>query len=117
VICAIASTTVAGFKSSGKNALGLVLHLHSLRKMFQTWGADHGVNHRAAQDVLGHSDANLTTDRAGLAMKAEMAKLPWVTAAGTNAQPDAQKSGNPSPSVSLNDIISQLLTAIKAAGS
>ncbi|SDR82023.1 Integrase [Opitutus sp. GAS368] len=104
-----------------KNALGLVIHLHSLRKTFQTWGADHGVNQRAAQDVLGHSDANLTakvyTDRAGLGMKAEMAKLPWVTAAGTNAQPDAQKCGKPSHPVSLNDIVAQLVAAVRAAGS
>ena len=50
-------------------------------------------------------------------MKAEMAKLPWVTAAGTNAQPDAQKSGNPSHPVSLNDIVAQLLAAVRAAGS
>ena len=46
-----------------------------------------------------------------------MAKLPWVTAEGTKAQPDAQKVGNPSPSVSLNDIVGQLLSALKAAGS
>jgi Phage integrase family len=80
------------------DGLGRVVHLHSLRKTWQTWGADHGVNQRAAQDVLGHSDANLTakvyTDRAGLGMRAEMAKLPWVLAAGSaNAQRDAQKGG------------------------
>ena len=104
------------------DARGRVVHLHALRKTWQTWGADHGVNQRAAQDVLGHSDANLTakvyTDRAGLGdARAEMAKLPWVCAADGNAQPDAQKSGNPSPAVSLNDIVDQLVTAIKAAGS
>ena len=104
-----------------KDALGLVLHLHSLRKTFQTWGADNGVNQRASQDALGHSDANLTakvyTDRVGLGMKAEMAKLPWVTAEGTKAQPDAQKSGNPSHPMSLNDIVAQVVAAVRAAGS
>src|ERR1035437_575638 len=104
-----------------KNGLGQVVHLHALRKTWQTWGADHGVNQRAAQDVLGHSDANLTakvyTDRAGLGMRAEMAQLPWVLPADANAQPDAQKSGFPSPAVSLGDIIGQLVTVLKAAGS
>jgi hypothetical protein len=104
------------------DGLGRVVHLHSLRKTWQTWGADHGVNQRAAQDVLGHSDANLTakvyTDRAGLGMRAEMAKLPWVLAAGSaNAQRDAQKGGNPRPAMSLNDIIAQLVSALRAAGS
>ena len=104
-----------------KDGLGRVVHLHALRKTWQTWGADHGVNQRAAQDVLGHSDANLTakvyTDRAGLGMQAEMAKVPWVVASDANAQPDAQKRGIPRPAVSLNDIMAQLLEAIKAAGS
>jgi integrase len=103
-----------------KDGLGRVVHLHALRKTWQTWGADNGVNQRAAQDVLGHSDANLTamiyTDRAGLGMRAEMAKLPWVCAEDANAQPDAQKSGFKSPTVSLGDIIGQLVAMLKAAG-
>ena len=104
-----------------KDGLGRVVHLHALRKTWQTWGADHGVNQRAAQDVLGHSDANLTakvyTDRAGLGMRAEMAKVPWVLSSDANAQPDAQKSGFPRPAVSLSDIISQLVAVLKVAGS
>ena len=104
-----------------KDGLGRVVHLHALRKTWQTWGADSGVNQSAAQGVLGHSDANLTakvyTDRAGLGMRAEMAKVPWVSAADANAQPDAQKSGFPSPAVSLGDIIGQLVAVLKAAGS
>jgi hypothetical protein len=43
-----------------KDALGSVLHLHSFRKTWQTLGVRYGVNQRAAQEVLGHSDANLT---------------------------------------------------------
>jgi len=108
-------------KIQHKDPLGRVVHLHALRKTWQTWGADHGVNQRAAQDVLGHSDANLTamvyTDRAGLGMQAEMAKVPWVIASDANAQPDAQKSGIQRPAMSLHDIMGQLLVAIKAAGS
>ena len=109
-------------KIEHKDGLGRVVHLHSLRKTWQTWGADHGVNQTAAQAVLGHSDANLTagvyTDRAALGMRAEMAKLPWVLPAGsTKAQGEAQKSGIQSPAVSLNDILGQLVGLLKAAGS
>ena len=89
------------------DGLGRVVHLHSLRKTWQTWGAGNGVNQRAAQDVLGHSDANLTakiyTDVSGLGMRAEMAKVPWVVPGEEpSAQLDAQKCGIPSHSMSLD---------------
>ena len=105
-----------------KDPLGRVAHLHSLRKTWQTWGAGNGVNQRAAQAVLGHSDANLTarvyTDVAALGMRAEMAKVPWVLPAGSaKAQWEAQKSGIPRPALSLTVIVGQLVEAIKAAGS
>ncbi|MEN9663476.1 MAG: hypothetical protein RL324_2425 [Verrucomicrobiota bacterium] len=105
-----------------KDALGRVAHLHSLRKTWQTWGADHGVHQRTAQAVLGHSDANLTakvyTDVSALGMRSEMAKVPWVLAAGTEkTQWDAQKSGIQRPAMSLNDILGKLVEALKAAGS
>jgi hypothetical protein len=42
------------------------VHFHSFRKTWQTLGAGHGVNQRAAQEILGHSDpsptANVYTD-------------------------------------------------------
>ena len=102
-----------------KDGLGRVVHLHALRKTWQTWGADNGVNQRAAQDVLGHCDANITakiyTYRAGLGMRAEVAKLPWVTVLESGAHSGAQKCGFPSPAVSLGGIISQFAETLKAA--
>ena len=104
-----------------KDAGGQVLNLHSFRKTFQTFGVRYGINQRAAQEILGHSDANLTakvyTDVAALGLRSEIEKLPWITAAGVVAQPEAQKSGIPSPAVSLNDIVAKVVDAIKAAGS
>ena len=40
-----------------KDSMGRVVHFHSFRKTWQTLGAKAGVNQRAAQEVLGHSDA------------------------------------------------------------
>ena len=64
-----------------KDALGRVVHLHALRKTFQTMGVQAGVNQRAAQEFLGHSDANLTakiyTDVPALGLRDEMEKLEW----------------------------------------
>lgn len=54
----------------------------------------YGINQRVAQEVLGHSDANLTakvyTDVPALALHTEIAKLPWIEAksgAGEVADP------------------------------
>lgn len=66
------------------DALGRALHFHSFRKTWQTLGVRYGINQRVAQEVLGHSDANLTakvyTDVPALALHTEIAKLPWINA-------------------------------------
>src|SRR5690606_19189177 len=47
------------------------------------------INQRVAQEVLGHSDANLTakvyTDVPALALHTEIAKLPWIEAKSASA--------------------------------
>jgi integrase len=72
-----------------KDKTGRVVHFHSFRKTFQTMGVIHGINQRAAQEFLGHSDANLTakvyTDVPALALHSEIAKLPWIGEGGKNA--------------------------------
>ncbi len=64
--------------------LGRAVHFHSFRKTWQTLGVRYGINQRVAQEVLGHSDANLTakvyTDVPALALHTEIAKLPWIDA-------------------------------------
>lgn len=66
-----------------KDGLGRVLHFHSFRKTWQTMGVRCGVNQRAAQEVLGHSDANLTakvyTDVPALSLHTEINKFPWIS--------------------------------------
>ena len=97
------------------DALGRSVHFHSFRKTWQTLGVRYGINQRVAQEVLGHSDANLTakvyTDVPALALHTEIAKLPWIEAkpasagavtpasspvappdSGTLATPDAHKN-------------------------
>ena len=104
-----------------KDALGSVLHLHSFRKTWQTLGVRYGVNQRAAQEVLGHSDANLTakvyTDVPALGLTAEVAKIPWIPAAGDCAQISAQKSGISGLLPSSGGIFEQLCALAKKAGS
>lgn len=62
--------------------IGRSVHFHSFRKTWQTLGVRYGINQRVAQEVLGHSDANLTakvyTDVPALALHTEIAKLPWI---------------------------------------
>ena len=103
-----------------KDSLGRVVHFHSFRKTWQTMGVRYGINQRAAQEVLGHSDANLTakayTDVPALALHDEIAKLPWISTDGAVAQHSAQKSGVPSPAVSLTDILRQLQLMAQATG-
>ena len=66
-----------------KDTLGRVVHFHSFRKTWQTLGVRYGINQRAAQEVLGQSDANLTaevyTDVPELALHDEIAKRPWIS--------------------------------------
>jgi len=72
-----------------KDALGRVAHFHSFRKTWQTFGSRHGVNQRAAQEILGHSDPSLTantyTDIPALGLHEEMGKMPWF--AGRTEEP------------------------------
>lgn len=107
-----------------KDGLGRVVHFHSFRKTWQTLGVRYGVNQRAAQEVLGHSDPSLTanvyTDVPALSLDSEMAKLPWVGADGGQsnhcAQIDAQNSGASGQIVSLPDILRQLSEMLQATG-
>jgi len=103
-----------------KDALGHVVHFHSFRKTWQTLGVRSGVNQRSAQEILGHSDANMTaqvyTDVAGLALHDEIAKFPWISPEKPNSQYDSQKVGNSGPVVSLAGIVSQLAELLKATG-
>jgi len=73
------------------DALGRSVHFHSFRKTWQTLGVRYGINQRVAQEVLGHSDANLTakvyTDVPALALHAEIAKLPWIETQPADAKP------------------------------
>jgi len=68
-------------------------------------------------EVLGHSDANLTakvyTDVASLALHEEIAKLPWISAAESGARLGAQKPGASRPQVSLQDLCTKFIEAIK----
>ncbi|MFT3831561.1 MAG: tyrosine-type recombinase/integrase [Opitutaceae bacterium] len=55
----------ADFEKAGivnKDVLGSVVHFHSFRKTWQTLGVWHGVNPRATQEILGHSDPSLTAN-------------------------------------------------------
>ena len=85
-----------------------------------TLGVRYGINQRAAQEVLGHSDANLTakvyTDVPALALHDEIAKLPWIPEAGDHSQIHSQETGVPSPIASLADILRQLQVLSEATG-
>jgi hypothetical protein len=80
----------------------------------------YGINQRAAQEVLGHSDANLTakvyTDVPALALHDEVAKLPWIShTQSTHIR--TQKSGNPGHLVSLAGILDELANLVQAVKS
>ena len=79
------------------DALGRAAHFHSFRKTWQTLGVRYGISQRVAQEVLGHSDANLTakiyTDVPALSLHAEIAKLPWIEAAQPAACTQKNQSG------------------------
>jgi integrase len=103
-----------------KDGLGRVVHFHSFRKTMQSLGVRYGINQRAAQEILGHSDANLTarayTDVASLQLHREIAKLPWISPLGIVAQHGAQNSGVSGQVVSLTDILRQLQQLAQATG-
>jgi len=76
----------ADFKRAGierRDASGRVVHWHAFRKTFMTWGASSGVGQRSLQAVLGHStpvlSANVYTDVEALPLRAEVAKMPWIS--------------------------------------
>jgi integrase len=126
------------FKRAGierVDGLGRAVHFHSFRKTWQTLGVRYGINQRVAQEVLGHSDANLTakvyTDVPALALHAEIAKLPWIDAGASagartdthtgstipasnleNAQRDAQRFGNSCPTSSFADLCDQFVASV-----
>ncbi len=69
-----------------KDTAGQVVHFHSFRKTHASFAARYGVAQKATQEVLGHSDANLTaniyTEMASDTIRAELTKLPWITSDG-----------------------------------
>ncbi len=76
----------------------------------------HGVNQRAVQEILGHSDPSLTgnvfTDVPALSLHSEMAKLPWITEEGQRLESVSHlvsQNGEKTPSEpSLPEILQQL---------
>lgn len=84
-----------------KDELGRVLHFHSFRKTFQALGVLHGVNQRAAQDFLGHSDANLTakvcTDVPQDSFHDEIRKIPWVEEEGKHVAAECAQNSAKTP--------------------
>jgi hypothetical protein len=118
--------------------LGRSVHFHSFRKTWQTLGVRYGINQRVAQEVLGHSDANLTakvyTDVPALGLHAEIAKLPWIeaeapanpithlpirprtTTGADNAQRHSQKCELSNLAASLADILRQIEVLSQATG-
>ena len=83
-----------------RDGLGRVVHFHAFRRTFQTLGVRAGINQRAAQELLGHSDprltANVYTDVPSLALHDEIAKLPRFGGVAEDAQKvseTAQKRG------------------------
>jgi integrase len=100
-----------------KDAMGKVVHFHSFRKTFQTLGVKYGINQRAAQEMLGHSDPRITaevyTDVPALGLEDEITKLPWIGDKKREAQCGAQKFGASSSPMSLNGIMSMFVEALK----
>ena len=88
-------------------------------------GVRFGMNQRAAQEILGHSDANLTakayTDVPALGMHTEINKLPWI--GNTESEPanplsliDSLECGVSRKSASLSDVLRQLILSLQVAG-
>ncbi|MDD3180844.1 MAG: tyrosine-type recombinase/integrase [Opitutaceae bacterium] len=101
-----------------KDGMGRVVHFHSYRKTWQTIGARSDVNQRAAQEMLGHSDPSLTagpyTEMASWPMHEEVRKLPWLY---KNAQVHAQKTTGKDVLGRFRQIVGELVTIVKCAGS
>jgi integrase len=112
------------FKRAGieqKDSLGRVVHFHAFRKTFQTFGVRYGVNQRAAQELLGHSDPKLTanayTDVPALGLHDEVAKLPWLGSekpAQSGVAIDAQNAAKTPVSGDVCVVLNQLIHAAQA---
>jgi integrase len=105
----------AGIEHQDK--LGRVVHFHAFRKTFQTLGVRSGVNQRAAQELLGHSDPSLTanvyTDVAALNLHSEVAKLPWLGDAAENAlKTTATAASSLGKPEKVKELILELLSAL-----
>ena len=97
-----------------KDEIGRVVDFHAFRKTWQTLGVKYGLSQRVAQELLGHSDANLTakayTDVPSLEMHSEVAKMPsFLCAFVRNAQVHAQKN---SKTAEIEVVIEQLKDAL-----
>ncbi|MDR1279507.1 MAG: tyrosine-type recombinase/integrase [Opitutaceae bacterium] len=101
-----------------KDATGRVVHLHALRKTWQTLGVQAGVNQRAAQEILGHSDANLTakiyTDVPALQLEGEIAKLPWFEVEKGTSGMDKQNPGKEEKSSTLEGLLCDLIQHLQS---
>ncbi len=79
------------------------------------------VAQRAAPELLGHSDpaltANVYTDVAGLALHDEVAKLPWIDDAQSNAHARPRSPVGTKFRDLINQLISLGKTALKEAES
>jgi integrase len=79
-------------KISHRDSAGHVVHFHSFRKTHASFAARYGVAQKATQEVLGHSDANLTaniyTEMPSEAIRSELKKLPWITENGIETDPE-----------------------------
>jgi len=82
-----------------RDLLGRTVAFHSFRKSFQTMGVRAGINQRAAQALLGHSDANHTakiyTDIPTLGHAAEVEKLLWLRPLPENVAAGSTPAGVP----------------------
>ena len=75
-----------------RDSAGSVVHFHSFRKTHASFAARYGVAQKATQEVLGHSDANLTaniyTEMPSDSIRSELKKLPWITENGIETDPE-----------------------------
>ena len=92
-----------------------VVHFHSFRKTHGSLGAEWGVAQKVIQDVMGHSDANLTANIysrvSAEALRHELEKLPWI-----DAHPNAHDSGAKVHVMSLQDKMDFRAPIPKAVG-
>lgn len=102
---------------------GRVVHFHAFRKTFQTLGVRSGVNQRAAQALLAHTDprltANVYTDVAALELHSEVAKLPWFGGAADasgisdDVATDAQTTHKNAQKRGFRDVLEELILLAK----